>query len=44
VRDIPFKLIAFVLINEIHEEISESSFFSWQVDETTDISAYSQWI
>jgi hypothetical protein len=34
--------IAFVLINAIHKEISESSFFSWQVDETTDITCHSQ--
>jgi hypothetical protein len=34
--------IAFVVINKIHKEISESPSFSWQVDETTDTTCHSQ--
>jgi hypothetical protein len=34
--------IAFVVINKIHKEISESPFFSWQVEETTDTTCHSQ--
>jgi hypothetical protein len=34
--------MAFVVINKIHKEISESPFFSWQFGETTDTTCHSQ--
>lgn len=34
--------VAFVVNKKIEDEISNSLFFSWQVDETTDISCHSQ--